>query len=221
VSKDDGSQTIENQRPEVMQMALGRGFDVEPSHVFEDGASGAKGDRDRPGLAALLTSAARGKFRVVFVWAYDRISRDDTFYGGLLMIGELDRFNVGIVSHQEPHIDSAGPFRNALVSISVTLAAQERKKLIERTKRGIERARRDGTRSGKPIGRPRTPASDELLEAAAAHRRRTGGLDGWRVIARSMRLRGFANVPHGMTLGRLCTKRFPDLPRGTSRRPRG
>jgi len=201
VSKDDGSQTVENQRPEVMQMVQGRGYSVAPEHVFEDDESGAKGERDRPGLAALLAAAARGKFRAVFVWAYDRISRDDTFTGGLLMIGELDRYNVGIVSHQEPHIDSAGPFRNALVSISVTLAAQERSKLIERTKRGIERARRQGVH----IGRPRAHMSNAMIEAAAEWYRRTRS---WRRVARRLRMdEGFENVPSHATIARVVRAR--------------
>ena len=153
VSKDDGSQTADNQLPDVQQMAVGRGYVVAPEHVYSDEASGAKGADERPALAAMLQAAARGRFKAVFVWRLDRLSRDDTFRGGLQMIGELDRFGVALLSHGETWIDTAGPFRSVLVQISLTLAAEERRVLIDRTKAGIARARVKGTRSGRPIGR--------------------------------------------------------------------
>ena len=87
VSKDDGSQTTDNQLPDVRQMATGRGYVVAPEHLYTDEASGAKGTDERPALAAMLQAAARGRFKAVFVWRLDRLSRDDTFRGGLQMIG--------------------------------------------------------------------------------------------------------------------------------------
>jgi len=219
VSKDDGTQTVENQRPDVQQMAAARGYVVAPDHVYEDRASGAKGREARPALDRLLDDAARGKFRAVFVWALDRLSRDDSYTGGAALLGELDRYNVAVLSHQETWLDTSGPFRGVLVSFAMLIAADFRRRLIARTNAGIARARREGTKSGKPIGRPPVPASDQLIDAAAGHRRRAPQ-DGWRVIARSMRLRGFQNVPNATTLRRLCTKRFPDLPAGHRGWPR-
>jgi hypothetical protein len=37
---------------------------------------------------------------------------------------------------------------------------------------------------------------------------------GWREIARTLIGEGFENVPNHATLCRLCTKAYPDLPRG-------
>jgi DNA invertase Pin-like site-specific DNA recombinase len=160
-----------------------------------------------------LDAAARGKFAAVLVWKLDRFSRDDSFLGGVLMIGELDRFGVALLSHQQTWIDTAGPFRNVFVQLSITLAAEERRTLIERTKRGIDRARREGTRSGKAIGRPRAQASAALL-ARAAQLRRLNPDRGWRYVVGMLEAGGFANVPNHATLCRLCTKAYPDLPRG-------
>jgi DNA invertase Pin-like site-specific DNA recombinase len=234
VSKDDGSQTVENQRPEVMQMATGRGYEVAPEHIYEDQASGAKGREGRPALDRLLDAAARGKFRAVFVWALDRLSRDDSYTGGAALLGELDRYNVAVLSHQETWLDTSGPFRVVLVSFAMLIAADFRRRLIARTNAGIDRSRAQLKKSGRywnerkkkfitHIGRAPSQASDALIDAAAGHRRRAPN-DGWRVIARSMRLRGFENVPSATTLRRLCTKRYPDLPTGAEpfggRRPR-
>jgi DNA invertase Pin-like site-specific DNA recombinase len=44
------------------------------------------------------------------------------------------------------------------------VAEYERALIVERTRAGLDRARRKGTKSGKPIGRPR--ASQVLLHAA-------------------------------------------------------
>lgn len=216
VSKDDGSQTVDNQRPEVMQMASGRGYQVPEAFVFTDEASGAGGREARPALDALLDAAARGKFSAVFVWRLDRFSRDDSFHGGALLLGELDRFGVALLSHQQTWLDTSGPFRNALVQFALCLAADERRTLIERTKRGIERARREGTKSGKPIGRAPAQASKALLARAAQLREpeRAGEQPApWRYVADRLAREGFENVPNHATLGRLCTKAYPGLPR--------
>ena len=162
VSKDDGTQTTDNQLPDVQQMAAGRGYVVAPEHLYEDEASGAKGTDERPALAAMLQAAARGRFKAVFVWRLDRLSRDDTFRGGLQMIGELDRFGVALLSHGETWIDTAGPFRSVLVQISLTLAAEERRVLIERTRAGIARAKAAGVH----CGRPRVLVTAALLDSS-------------------------------------------------------
>jgi DNA invertase Pin-like site-specific DNA recombinase len=195
VSRDDGTMSVENQRPEVMQMAAGRGYTVAPEHVYVDAESGAKGRAARPALDALLDAAARGKFEAVVIWRLDRLSRDDTAYGGAMMMADLDRFNVATLSHQQTWLDTAGPFRSVLVQFAFAMAADERRTLIERTKRGLDRARRDG----RTLGRPRKQTSDALLDAAAEWYRRVGS---WRKVVGRLRLDGFANVPSYATIAR-------------------
>jgi DNA invertase Pin-like site-specific DNA recombinase len=211
VSKDDGSQTTDNQRPDVEQMATGRGYTVAPEHVYIDEASGAKGADERPALAALLAAAARGKFKAVFVWRLDRLSRDGSFYGGALMIADLDRWNVALLSYKETYLDTSGPLRNGLVQFTMDLAADERRKLIDRTNAGIARARAQG----KHLGRPRAALSDAMLRRAAVRRlpntpRDEGGeYTPWRKVRAQLIAEGFANVPSYATLARAsqaCTK---------------
>lgn len=198
VSKDDGSQTTDNQRPDVEQMAAGRGYTIAPEHVFIDEESGAKGADQRPALRALLDAAARGRFRAVLVWRLDRLSRDDSFYGGAMVVADLDRFNIGVLSHQQTWIDTTGPLRNVFVQFAFALAADERSTLIRRTKAGLERARA----AGKRLGRPRAELSNAMLDAAAEWYRRTRS---WRRVERRLRMdEGFANVPSYATLARAC-----------------
>jgi len=66
-----------------------------------------------------------------------------------------------VISVREPWLDTSGPVRPLLVAIFGWVAEQERARLIERTRAGIERARRQGKRLGRP------PKSPILLHAAA------------------------------------------------------
>jgi putative DNA-invertase from lambdoid prophage Rac len=67
---------------------------------------------------------------------------------------------VPVLSVREGWLDTTGPVRPLLVAIFGWVAEQERTRLIERTKAGLERARRQGKRLGRP------PASPLLLHAA-------------------------------------------------------
>jgi DNA invertase Pin-like site-specific DNA recombinase len=55
-----------------------------------------------------------------------------------------------IVSVQEPWLDTGGPTRHLLLSIFGWVAEQERARLVERTRAGVERARRAGPVGGRP-----------------------------------------------------------------------
>ena len=142
VSKSDGSQSLDNQRPEVEMLAHARGFEV--AHVYEEQASAAKA---RPKYEQMLKDARRGKFGVLIVWALDRFGR--SMVGNLQDVLELDR--VQVLSVRESWFDTSSPVRSLLIAIFSWVAEQERARLIDRTKAGLERARR----AGKRIGRPR------------------------------------------------------------------
>ena len=80
-------------------------------------------------------------------------------------------------SHTEQYLDSCGVFREAVLAILAAIAKQERIRISERTRAGLDRAREKGTRSGRPIGRPRLVLRrDHVLEL------RKEGLS-WRQIA--------------------------------------
>ena len=145
VSTDE--QTVDNQEPEVEALAARRG---EVVRRFTETGSAAK---VRPAFDAMLKAARQGKFDVLVVWAIDRFGR--SMVGNMTDLLELDRLGVQVVSVRETWLDTAGPTRNLLVAVFSWCAEQERNRLIERTKAGMERARRLGTKSGKKIGRPR------------------------------------------------------------------
>jgi DNA invertase Pin-like site-specific DNA recombinase len=69
-----GDQTVENQRRELQNAAMARGWAVVETYT-DNGISGSKGRDSRPGLDAMLKAAVQRKFNVVLVWAVDRLGR--------------------------------------------------------------------------------------------------------------------------------------------------
>ena len=85
--------------------------------------------------------------------------------------------------------EDLGDFRLARVNVG------------ERIRAGLARARRDGTRSGRPLGRPRV-----RVDAAEIVRRRQRG-ESWREIASGMRL-GLGTVLRPQILAMLRKRRL-------------
>jgi putative DNA-invertase from lambdoid prophage Rac len=141
VSTED--QTTANQRQVLEELAQRRGWTVE--RVVDETASGAG---DRPLWRRLMADAKRRAFDVVVVWALDRIGR--SMHGTISDVVELDRAGVDVVSYSEPWLDMRGPTRTLLIAVFSWVAEQERQRLIERTKAGMARAKRQGRHPGRP-----------------------------------------------------------------------
>ena len=80
----------------------------------------------------------------------------------------------------EPYLDSCGIFKEDISAILGTVAKQERLRISERVSAGLRHARLTGTRSGRPIGRPRL-----VFDRAKAVQLRLEGVS-WRQIARRL-----------------------------------
>lgn len=148
VSTDDKGQDPDQQVPLVRQMLEQRGYEVPPDLVFIDEHSGGKGREGRPDLDQLLDAAHRGRFAAVGVWKLNRFSRDGSFTGGLLLVGELDHFNVSLISHQETYLDTAGPWRRPLVSIALQVAQEERERIGADTRRALAKKKTEAATTG-------------------------------------------------------------------------
>jgi putative DNA-invertase from lambdoid prophage Rac len=107
----------------------------------------------------MMAAARAGAIDVVVVWSLDRLGR--SMVGNIETVLELDRLGVEVVSVEEPWLDTASPVRDLLIAIFSWIAEQERRRISERTKAGLDRARR----TGKRLGRPRARVS--VLEARA------------------------------------------------------
>lgn len=159
VSKSDGSQTVDNQRPECERAAAMYGTTVK---VYEEQMSAAL---RRPAYDAMMVDARAGMFDVVVIWALDRFGR--SMLDNITDITALDALNVGVVSIQETWLNTTSPVRGLLVAIFSWVAEQERKRLIERTKAGQRRAREQGIHIGRPTIQIDMARAKALLAAGA------------------------------------------------------
>jgi DNA invertase Pin-like site-specific DNA recombinase len=182
VSTSNGSQTCENQLLELRRYCDARGWAVHAEYTDE--MSGAK-DR-RPGLDRLLLDARRAKFQVVVRWALDRIGRDLKHL--LALLEDLQSLNIPFVSLKEG-LDLGLASGRLQLAILAALSQFERERLKERTIAGLDRARAQGKR----LGRPSEPVSIEKLESVSGISVREGAkqlgvarstLQRWRALAR-------------------------------------
>src|SRR5712671_4253866 len=141
-------QNLEVQEQPLRDLVLQRGWQFQ--QLYSDRASGAK--ERRPGLDALMADARRGLFDVVVVWRFDRFARSVKQL--VLALEEFRALGIDFISHQEA-LDSSTPMGRAMFTIIAAIAELERKIIRERVVAGLDYAHTNGTRSGKPVGRPR------------------------------------------------------------------
>lgn len=155
VSKDNSIQDPENQLMPLRRWCADHRHTVVAEYV--DYASG-KNTTGRPRFIALFDAAARGEFDLALCWSLDRWSRE----GMVTTVFHLQRLSdagVAFRSLQEPGLATEDEMvRNILLACWSSLAKAERLRISERTKAGLDRVRRNGSRSGKAIGRPSLPA---------------------------------------------------------------
>ncbi|HZA22167.1 MAG TPA: recombinase family protein [Dehalococcoidia bacterium] len=96
----------------------------------------------------LLDDASKHRFDLLLVWRMDRAFR--SVLDAATTLERLRSWGVGLRSYSEPWLDTTSPFGEALYYITVAYAQLERGILRERVKAGMDRARRQGRRIGRP-----------------------------------------------------------------------
>ena len=161
VSTDE--QTVENQRQALTEAMERRGWRI--VDTFEDnGVSGSRGRDKRPGYDRLLKAATTRKIDIVAAWSVDRLGRSLQHLVGFL--AELNAVGCDLYLEKQA-VDTTTPAGRALFQMLGVFAEFERAILQERIHAGIARARRNGTKSGKPIGRARVSQKIEASIRAA------------------------------------------------------
>ncbi len=124
----------------------------EAAGVYQDQISGAK--VSRPGLDRLMADAHQRRFDAVLVWKLDRFGR--SLVHCVSGIQELSSLGIRfIATSQGLDTDESNPTSKLLLHILAAVAQFERELIRERVSAGMRSAQAKGTRSGKPIGRPR------------------------------------------------------------------
>lgn len=148
VSKNDESQDPQNQLGPLRDYAGALGGEVAEEYI--DLASGSNGDRKE--FLRMLEDAGKRKYDLLLVWALDRLSREG-ISNTLGYLERLKRNGVALKSLQESWLDTRDDgLGQLLLAIFSWVAQQERMRIVERTKAGLERARKAGKQLGRPQG---------------------------------------------------------------------
>lgn len=141
-------QDVENQLRELREYCQRMQFTIVQEYI--DTESGAKGKGERKAFTQMFTDANQRKFDTVLFWALDRFSREG-LARTIFYLQQLDSYGVRFHSYKEESLNSDSELvRDILLSVLASLAKQERRRISERTKAGLETARRKGKRLGAP-----------------------------------------------------------------------
>lgn len=138
-------QQTANQLPALQDYAQRRGFEI--VRIYSEAETAWKAGHQAE-LARLLEDARKGIFAVVLVWALDRLSREGAL-AILTLIDKLKGYGAKVISYQESWTEAPGELADILYAVTGWVAKMESQRRSERTKAGLERARREG----KPIGK--------------------------------------------------------------------
>ena len=136
-------QEPENQLAELRRYVTARGWTAE--EYVDKGVSGAKDTR--PALDRLIGDAKRRGFDVLVCWRLDRLGRNLRHL--VTLLDELHIVGVAFISLGEG-IDCTTPAGRLQLHVLAALAEFERARIAERVAAGLARARRQGTRLGRP-----------------------------------------------------------------------
>ncbi len=92
------------------------------------------------------------------MWSVDRLGRSLQDLVGFL--SELHALGIDLMLHQQG-LDTTTPAGKAMFQMMGVFAEFERAMIQERVRAGLRRAKAQGTKSGKPFGRPRIEAATE------------------------------------------------------------
>lgn len=162
VSTKDKGQEVENQLVQLRDFAAKQDWTVTREYIDHESGSRA----DRPQFRQMFQDASQRRFDLVLFWSLDRLSREGVLQT-LNYLSRLTSYGVGYRSFTEQYFDSCGIFREAVIAILATVAKQERLRISERTKAGLEAARLKGI----PLGRRRVSVDMERLKQLRAEGR--------------------------------------------------
>jgi putative DNA-invertase from lambdoid prophage Rac len=158
-------QQCEMQLRDLRQYAAARGWTLAGEYV-DTGWSGK--NSQRPELQRCIADAKARNFDAIVVWKLDRWGR--TVQQLVNDILDFDSAGIRFIAiTQGIDTDSSNPISRLLLHIMAAFAEFERSVINERVVAGIRNAQAEGTRSGRPIGRPKRVFNrEQVLEMREA-----------------------------------------------------
>jgi DNA invertase Pin-like site-specific DNA recombinase len=137
ISTAEGAQVLDRQLDALREAGCER--------VFEDRASGAKAEADRPGLTECLNYLRKDD--VLVVLDLDRLGRLANEL--VTLIDKLAARGVAFKAINSP-MDTTTPAGRAFLQIQAAFAEMERNVIRQRVKEGLKAARARGRKGGRP-----------------------------------------------------------------------
>ena len=140
------TQTTENQIQALREVAERSGYEIVKIYS-DDGISGSKGREDRPALNQMMKDAVNRQFEMVMCWSIDRLGRSITNL--IEIMNELNELKIDMFFSQQS-IDTQTSSGRMIFGIFSSLASFEREMIRERVMAGLDRARKNGVKLGRP-----------------------------------------------------------------------
>jgi DNA invertase Pin-like site-specific DNA recombinase len=153
VSTKDNGQDPETQLLALRECVKARGLEIFDEYV-DVGISGSK--ESRPALDRLMADARRGRFDAVLVARFDRFARSTRHL--VMALEEFNALGVNFISLSES-IDTSTPMGKMVYTVIAAVAELERSLIRERVIMGLQRAKAQG----KKLGRPKVNISEDQL----------------------------------------------------------
>ena len=133
--------------------------------IYEDELSGTK--ENRPGLLKALEQLREGD--TLIVWKLDRLGR--SVKSLIELVSELHSKNIHFKSVTDS-IDTSTPSGRFFFNVMASLAQMERELIVERTKAGLDAAKKLGRVGGRKrvMSESKLTSAKKLLEAGALPR---------------------------------------------------
>jgi len=145
------NQDTENQLIQLTTFAERQGYQIEKVYTEYD-----SGDADRKAFKEMFADASKRKFDLLLFWSLDRFSREGVRQT-ISHLQVLENYGIVYKSYTEQYIDNSGIFKDVIISILATLARQEKIRISERVKAGLNKAKLNGRTGGRPT------LSDEVV----------------------------------------------------------
>jgi len=139
-------QTVENQLQVLREVAERNDYEIVCEYI-DSGISGAKGRDKRPQFDALIKDAVRREFDLIMCWDISRLGR--SLQHLVAFLSEIQSKNVDLYIHQQG-LDTSTPMGKMMFQMVGCFAEYERNIISERVRAGLDRAKREGKKLGRP-----------------------------------------------------------------------
>ncbi len=178
------------QDPETQLMALRDYAQARKLEVFSEyvdiGISGSKDSR--PALNRLMADARKRRFDTVLVARFDRFARSTRHL--VLALEEFNALGVDFISLSES-VDTSTPMGKMIYTVIAAVAELERSLIRERVVMGLQRAKAQG----KKLGRPRVAVDADRVAALRAQGHSWAMITKELGIGKGTAQRAFYNLP--------------------------